>query len=505
MDSDYKLNLIFNRNIQGIIGINNELFTGISEDFAHFKEKTSNNIVVMGYNTFKSLPGKNKINILSNRLNVVISNNHYDSLVEQIKESNVKSCIMVYKTFDHFYHRLIENKIVYDKDVFKNKDIFIIGGSYLYTYVYDNYNINIIYETITDNHISIEDYVKDRNKITYFNRVIDDKKFIKIYSKKGEAEINLNMGHKGHTKIKTEYHINTYQNKETANIQELEYLKLLKYIYKEGVHKDSRNSKVISIFSPPQMRFDLRDGFPLLTTKKVPWKTVLRELLWFISGSIDNKVLQAKNVHIWDRNSKKKYLQTRGLDHYREGELGPIYGFQWRHFGADYKGIDNDYTGEGIDQLNNIINLIKNDPGSRRIIINSWNVKDLEKMALPPCHVMVQFSVDITEGCIDAKLTQRSGDMFLGVPFNIASYAFLLHIIGNITGYTPRHFIHDIGDAHIYNNHKEAIVKQIQRPTYKFPHLKIKRKLNTIDDIDETDFDIINYKHHGVIKADMIA
>ena len=125
MDSDYKLNLIFNRNIQGIIGINNELFTGISEDFAHFKEKTSNNIVVMGYNTFKSLPGKNKINILSNRLNVVISNNHYDSLVEQIKESNVKSCIMVYKTFDHFYHRLIENKIVYDKDVFKNKDIFI--------------------------------------------------------------------------------------------------------------------------------------------------------------------------------------------------------------------------------------------------------------------------------------------------------------------------------------------------------------------------------------------
>ena len=136
--------------------------------------------------------------------------------------------------------------------------------------------------------------------------------------------------------------------------------------------------------------------------------------------------------------------------------------------------------------------------------MNSWNSKDLEKMALPPCHVMVQFSVDTTEGCLDAKLIQRSGDMFLGVPFNIASYAFLIHIIGNITGYTPRYFIHDIGDAHIYCNHKDAINKQIQKPTYNFPRLEIKRKFNNIDDLREDDFDIIDYKHHGAIKADMV-
>ena len=176
-------------------------------------------------------------------------------------------------------------------------------------------------------------------------------------------------------------------------------------------------SKVISIFAPPQMRYDLRDGFPLLTTKRVPWKTVLRELLWFISGSTDNKVLQDKKVRIWDGNSKKEYLKTRGLGHYKDGDLGPIYGFQWRHFGAQYRGIDVNYNGEGVDQLSNIIDLIKNDPGSRRIIMNSWNAKDLDKMALPPCHVMVQFSVDISEKCIDAKLTQRSGDMFLGSSF----------------------------------------------------------------------------------------
>ena len=507
MDSEYNLNLIFNRSIQGIIGINNDLFTGITEDFAHFKGKTLNKIVVMGYNTFKSLPGKKPINLLSDRLNIVISNNHYEILNENIEKNGEDLDIMVYKTFDNFYSALTENKIDFKgREVYSDiKDIFIIGGSHLYYYVYDNFPINIIYETIVDVSISIHEYANDRNKITYFNRVIDDKKYMKIYSKESNADINISLGHKGSKKEKCYYRINTYQNKEGINFQELEYLKLLKDIYEKGVYKDSRNSRVISIFSPPQMRFDLREGFPLLTTKRVPWKTVLRELLWFISGSTDNKVLNEKNVKIWDGNSKKSYLETRGLGHYQEGELGPIYGFQWRHFGAEYKGIGHDYTGEGVDQLNSIIDLIKNDPGSRRIIMNSWNAKDLEKMALPPCHVMVQFSVDTKDGCIDAKLTQRSGDMFLGVPFNIASYAFLLHIIGNITGYTPRYFIHDIGDAHIYNNHKEAIIKQIQRPSYKFPKLEIKRTFKNIDDLNEDDFNIINYNHHGTIKADMVA
>jgi len=506
MNSEYNLNLIFNRNVQGIIGINNGLFTGISEDFLHFKEKTMNKIVVMGYNTFKSLPGKQNINLLSNRLNVVISNNHYDDLMDQVSKSEENLDILVYKTFDDFYDKINKYEIEFNKEEYKSiRDIFIIGGSYLYNYVYDNFPINIIYETICDIRINIEEYAKDRNKIIYFNRVIDDNKFLKIYSKGCEGDINVNMGNKGSYITTGKYRINTYHNKENVNFQELEYIKLLKYIDNEGIHKDSRNSKVISIFSPPQMRFDLRKGFPLLTTKRVPWKTVLRELLWFISGSTDNKVLQEKKVRIWDGNSTKAYLETRGLGHYSEGDLGPIYGFQWRHFGAEYKGLDNDYSGEGIDQLTNVINLIKNYPSSRRIIMNSWNAKDLEKMALPPCHVMVQFSVDINNSCLDAKLIQRSGDMFLGVPFNIASYAFLMHIIGNITGYTPRYFIHDIGDAHIYCNHRDAINKQIQKTTYKFPRLEIKKRFNNIDDLNEEDFDIIDYNHHGTIKADMVA
>lgn len=504
---DYKLNLIFNRNSQDIIGINNGLLTWTRDDFLHFKEQTMNKIVVMGYNTFLSLPGDKSIVTLKDRLNVVITNNHYDLLVDKVSLSDETLDILVYKSFDDFYEKLTNGNIDETRfEKYLSEDVFIIGGAYLYNYIYNNFKVNAIYETVTNLNISINKYVEEGNKIIYFPTEIDLSKYEKIYSNEYSGEITLNGGNKSETKkINGNYTINIYQNKETVNFQELEYLNLIKYIYNNGCNKSSRNSEVISIFSPPQMRFDLRKGFPLLTTKRVAWKTVLRELLWFISGSTDNKILQNKNVHIWDGNSSREYLTSRGLNEYREGDLGPIYGFQWRHFGAFYNGCGYDYRGHGVDQLQNIIDLIKNDPNSRRIILNSWNARDIDKMALPPCHVMVQFHVDVVEGYLDAKLTQRSGDMFLGVPFNIASYAFLIHIIGNITGYKPRYFIHDIGDAHIYENHKDAIVKQIKRTTLDFPELRITRKLETIDDIDESYFEILNYRHHGTIKAEMIA
>ena len=168
------------------------------------------------------------------------------------------------------------------------------------------------------------------------------------------------------------------------------------------------------------MKFDLRNGFPLLTTKKMGWKTILRELLWFLSGNTDNKQLLNKKVHIWTQNAED--YSKRSV--YREGDLGPIYGFQWRHFGANYKGCDEDYTNKGIDQIRWLIDEIKQNPHSRRLIVSSWNPVDIPTMALPPCHAFVQFSIEDT--FIDAQLYQRSGDMFLGVPYNIASYSYLL-------------------------------------------------------------------------------
>jgi len=249
------------------------------------------------------------------------------------------------------------------------------------------------------------------------------------------------------------------------------------------------------------MKFDLREGFPLLTTKKMPWKTVLRELLWFIQGSTSNQVLQDKNVHIWDANASKEFLKTRGLS-YEEGDLGPIYGFQWRHFGATYVDHKTDYQGQGIDQLQWIIQEIQRNPTSRRLIMSSWNPVDLDKMALPPCHIMIQFNIE--DSYIDAQLYQRSGDMFLGVPFNISSYSFLLHIIGKITGYTPRYFIHIIGDTHIYENHIEPVKEQLLRIPSKFPSLEI-NQLSSIDTIQESDFKIVNYNYYPTIRAEMVA
>ena len=268
-------------------------------------------------------------------------------------------------------------------------------------------------------------------------------------------------------------------------------------MYKNNI-KDSRNSKVISQFGE-KMVFDLRKGFPLLTTKRMPFKTILRELLWFIRGSTSNKELNEKNVHIWDGNASKEFLKSRGLD-YDNGELGPVYGFQWRKFGADY---NNNNNSEGCDQLSEVIRLIKNEPSSRRIILSAWNPVDLDKMALPPCHVMIQFTVD--KEYLDAQMYQRSGDMFLGVPFNIASYSLLMHIIGSITGYTPRYFHHVLGDAHVYMNHIDAIGEQIHRIPFDFPELQITKKIDNIDDINESDFIIKNYNHYPTIKAEMIA
>jgi len=287
------------------------------------------------------------------------------------------------------------------------------------------------------------------------------------------------------------------------NHSELNYLKLLRTILNRNNRVESRNGTVLNSFGE-KLVFDLKDGFPLLTTKKVGNKTILRELLWFIKGSTNNKELQEKKVHIWDQNSSKEFLESRNLN-YKEGDLGPIYGFQWRHFGAEYKDCYTDYKGLGVDQLQNIIDLIKNDPSSRRIIMSAWNPLDIDKMALPPCHVLCQFHVDTIQGTIDCQLYQRSGDMFLGVPFNIASYSFLLCIICHLTYYKPGKLIHILGDCHIYEDHIIAVKQQLLRVPVQYPTLDVSEKLDSIDDIKEEYFTLENYKSYPKLVAPMIA
>lgn len=260
-----------------------------------------------------------------------------------------------------------------------------------------------------------------------------------------------------------------------------QYLELLDHVLKNGTEKSDRTGTgTISVFGY-QMRFNLNDGFPLLTTKKLHLKSILHELLWFISGDTNIKYLTDNGVRIWNEWADK------------DGNLGPVYGYQWRSWPAE--------GGRKIDQLLNVISSIKKSPDSRRHIISAWNVGELEKMALPPCHIMFQFYV--AGGKLSCQLYQRSADIFLGVPFNIASYAILTHMMAQVTGLQPGDFVHTLGDAHIYLNHIEQVKLQLTREPYKLPTLKINPAVDDILRFRYEDFSLTDYVAHPGIKGDI--
>ena len=269
------------------------------------------------------------------------------------------------------------------------------------------------------------------------------------------------------------------------------------------------------------MRFSLANGqIPILTTKKTAWKTCLKELLWFIRGDTDNKLLKAQGVHIWDSNSTREFLDSRGLQNYEEDELGPIYGYQWRHFNAPYitnkekkfaEGLPENEQAYynvkgGVDQLQQIIDALK-DPAqrtSRRLIMTAWNPCQLEQMGLPPCHVMCQFNVH-DGNKLSCMMVQRSCDFFLGIPFNIASYSLLTHLIAKHCGLEAYEFVHFMGNCHLYENAIEAAELQITRQPFPFPTVSIKQVKENINDYQVDDFEIHNYKSHEAIKVAMVA
>ena len=287
-----------------------------------------------------------------------------------------------------------------------------------------------------------------------------------------------------------------------------QYLDLCKKILNEGHWKDDRTGTgTYSIFGY-QMRFDLSKGFPLLTTKKVFLRGIIHELLWFIAGDTNIKYLVDNNVHIWDDWAYKAYMNSKDyqgetMEEFAEkiknadkdsefvktyGELGPVYGRQWRNFNE-----------EGVDQLENLINQIKTNPNSRRLIISAWNPCEVDQMALPPCHSFMQFYVN--EGKLSCQLYQRSADVFLGVPFNIASYSLFTMMIAQVCGLEPGEFVHTFGDAHIYSNHVEQINLQLSREPRELPTMKINKDVKSIYDFTIDDFELVGYNPHARIKG----
>lgn len=259
------------------------------------------------------------------------------------------------------------------------------------------------------------------------------------------------------------------------------YLDLMRKILDEGaVRGDRTGTGTYSIFGH-QMRFDLQDGFPLLTTKKLHLRSIIYELLWFLKGETNIAFLRDNRVSIWDEWADEN------------GELGPIYGHQWRSWEAG--------DGRTIDQISQVINEIRTNPDSRRLIVSAWNVGEIDKMALPPCHVMFQYYVN--NGEISCQLYQRSADVFLGVPFNIASYALLLMMVAQVTGLKPRYFVHTLGDAHLYTNHIEQAKLQLMREPRPLPTMKLNPEVKSIFDFQYEDFTLENYNPHPHIKAEV--
>jgi thymidylate synthase len=288
--------------------------------------------------------------------------------------------------------------------------------------------------------------------------------------------------------------------------EEHQYLNLIDNILKNGTWEEGRNGKTKSIFGS-MMRFSLKDGkIPILTTKKTAWKTCLKELLWFIRGETDNKLLQTQNVHIWDGNTTREFLDSRGLHHYREGLIGPGYGFQWRHFNAEYDQETGGPVEKGVDQLQQIIDALK-DPAqrtSRRLVMSAWNPCQLNEMALPPCHLLCQFNVH-DGNKLSCSMFQRSNDEACGTTINIASYSFLTHLLAKHCGLEAYEFVYFKGNCHIYEEHIDGLKLQITREPFPFPTVSIKELRENISDYTVDDFVLENYQHHEPIKFQMVA
>ena len=294
------------------------------------------------------------------------------------------------------------------------------------------------------------------------------------------------------------------KNRNNKTHDENQYLNLIDDILIYGTDETGRNGVARTVFGSA-MHFSLKNEIvPLLTTKKVAYKTCLKELLWFIKGSTDNKELKSQNVKIWNDNASREFLDSRGLYENEEDDLGPVYGHQWRHFNAEYSNCKADYSNKGVDQLKYIIDNLK-DPvnrNSRRLVMSAWNPVQLDEMALPPCHILVQFNV-VDNDKLSCSLYQRSGDVGLGVPFNIASYSILTHLIAKHCDLKATDFNYFLGNAHIYDDHIESLRKQMEREPYQFPRINIKNIYDDIEKYSVDDFEINDYNHYDVIKMKM--
>lgn len=431
----------------------------LSHDLAKFAILTSSkkNAVIMGRKTWNSLPH----HPLPNRLNIILSN----SII------SANGAIVV-RSMDEIDDALATHGI---------QRAFFIGGESVYEQALK--------------HVSIDEYY-----ITEVFKRYECDTFFPFVNLSGFQFIWSNI----HVENEVPYRITKYvrNNIGNAHTDEYQYLELMRHVLERGEYIDDRTGVgILAKFGDTKLHFDLRKTFPLLTTKRVFWKTMARELLFFLSGETNNKTLQSQGVHIWDGNSSREYLDQIGHPEWEEGELGKFYGFQWRHWGAPYPPQEGN---NGCDQIAELIHGIKHNPSSRRHILTAWSPTDVKDVCLPPCHVLYQFHVHQNAKELSCTMYQRSADLFLGVPFNIASTALLTHLIAKTCDLTPRDMTVYYGNAHIYLSHVAQVKEQLSRNPFSPPTLSISMKRDRLEDYTIDDIIVHNYTHHPPIEAKMV-
>lgn len=466
----------------------------ISDDMKHFKALTTDrhvmgsksmNAIVMGRrtaDTFKvPLPG---------RLNVVITS---------VEDYRAMEGFVAFKTFDEALDAMNQRSDI--------AGVFVIGGKALAESVIDHPNLRGAFITVIGHRYEAADICMSE---TFFRKVMESPFTVSTVKKIGFCKVldkNVEL---------------SFQQSCYFNTEETQYLDLLEKILTEGEYRDTRNAKTYSLFGE-RLIFDLKNGFPLLTTKKMFTRGILEELIFFLQGKTGTKILEDKKVMIWHGNTTKEFIENNGKN-LEEFDMGPMYGFQWRHFNAPYRGSDKTYEGLGVDQLQDVVTKLVKDPHSRRILMTTYNPAQTEEGVLYPCHgLQIQFYVENGQR-ISLQMYQRSVDTFLGLPFNIASYAALLHIIVNLVNnndervhesdYLPGRVIMILGDTHIYSDdkgdHVEAVKKQLKRRdrTYSFPDFKLNKRLKTLSDLNDltvSDMEITGYRYNSTLRAKMIA
>lgn len=479
---------------KGGIGKDGQLVWKLPGDMAHFKRVTLatsgaglKNAVVMGRKTWDSIP--EQFRPLTDRVNVVLTKAAAETGFVSPYPEDVLVASSVASAIEKLNRR---------SDV---EEIFVIGGQAAYQEAVESPNCQRIYLTRVGKEFECD----------AFFPAFDNEVFVPIHVSATKSKDQLpydfvvyeRLGADGKRAptVQLSAPLTAAGGADKFLHEEYHYLNLIRDIIDTGVDMGDRTGTGTRSVFGRQSRYDLRKSFPLLTTKRVFWRGVVEELLWFVRGDTNANHLAEKDIHIWDGNGSKEFLEKRGLGHREQGDLGPVYGFQWRHFGATYKDMHTDYTGQGVDQLAECIRTIKENPTDRRILLSAWNPADLGEMALPPCHMFCQFYV--ANGELSCLMYQRSCDVGLGVPFNIASYALLTCMMAKVCGLKPGDFIHSMGNTHVYSDHIEPLKTQIERTPRPFPTLKINTENMDIDGFKASDFELVGYNPHPKIAMKM--